>query len=280
MMRACLTLLAAIGLACDADVIEMDSAFESRAALCADFECDSAPRCADGSNTCLACLCCPCTQSETRCDPDHPSVRWQCIDGCFIDDPCPTAYQTCSLTDGIAICEAGAVDCERLAPYELIHICGVTDSLCAQCACYDCSDIGGTGVSFCDNFRPAGDINAVLSCEANDGCLLSQPCGSARCIEGFDWPPIAGCNDQITCAEVGCTGLPLCSQSSGTCGECGCCTVSGVNSSNTCALASDGSARHVRLLYDSELICFHEQPCAADEFCAFDITEQPFCFSK
>jgi hypothetical protein len=265
MSRCLLGLCAACVTACEPDLIEMDPAFQSRSALCADVDCTAGPpRCTDGGSSCLTCLCCPCTAGESRCDPARSSVRWQCQSGCFVDDPCPTAYETCDATSGTATCVVGTIDCERVHPYELIAICGENEALCAQCGCIDCSDIG-PDTGFCDDFRPSSDFNSVLACSTTSGCVERTPCtDGAHCLQGLE-TGIAGCSDEITCTEVGCTGLPVCDEPASVCGDCGCCRAD-AGYPNTCGLSTSG-AGHSRFLFDDSELCYDEVACPIDDDC-------------
>jgi hypothetical protein len=191
-----------------------------------------------------------------------------------VDDPCPTAYETCEVVGDTASCVLGTVDCERVHPYELIAVCGETESLCAQCGCMDCSDLGVT--DFCDDFRPSSDGNSVLSCPTAIGCVQRSLCSDgAHCRQGIE-TVIAGCSDEVTCTEVGCTGLPVCGQSADVCGDCGCCRVE-ASYPNMCGSATSGNG-HARFLLNGSELCYDEVPCATDEVCAHDFNDQPVCY--
>lgn len=275
-MRRTVVVATALSCACAPDLIEMDPAFESRSALCAEFDCDAGPpRCSDGGSACLTCLCCPCTTGASHCDPERAGVRWTCQSGCFVDDPCPTAYESCQESGGSAACVLGPVDCERIQPYELIAICGETEALCAECGCLDCSDIGA-GTGFCDDFRPSSDFNSVLDCTSSAGCVERTTCNDgAHCLQGLE-SGLAGCSDVTTCGEVGCTGFPICGEPTSVCGECGCCRVD-AGYPNMCGLATSGIG-HARLIFNDTELCYDEFACPADAFCAYDINDQPFCY--
>ena len=274
-MRRCLFLVVWIAtFACEAQLFELDRGYSGRAALCAEVSCDSPPRCADGGSDCLACSCCPCAEGETACDPEQASGRWQCRQGCFVDDPC-SAFEVCSDVSGTARCELGPVDCGRIHPYELMEICGQTEPLCAECGgCLTCADIG-VGGAFCDLFRPSGDPTTLLSCTSAQGCIEPRSCNAgAECLMGVE-TGITACSDETTCQEIGCTGFPICGSGPEACGPCGCCTIrDGMPDACGGATVGEGDARF--LFNDAEL-CYDELPCAPGEVCAYDQFDQPIC---
>ena len=265
-------LLALVG--CHEVPVELDPLYTSRAQLCAGMDCSAAPRCDDGGNACLACSCCACTDGETSCDPDRFNVLWRCQGGCFVDEPCSGDLQ-CHTEDGVSACSAGTIDCGSVNPYDLIAVCGVTDSLCAQCGpCLDCSQFGQAQV--CDSMRPSGSPDSVLSCVSGNGCFEPQPCPTgAHCVMGL-MSGLVSCSDTLDCATLGCTGFPICDQPGVGCGDCGCCDVSLNTPPDTCGLV-DGTTTNARYIFDTTRRCYTITPCADNEICVFDSHSRPLC---
>jgi hypothetical protein len=260
--------------ACKEVTVELDPRHKDLSELCAGMSCAELPRCADGGGACLACSCCPCTEGEALCDPDHWNVLWRCQGGCYIDEPC-TPGTSCQTAAEGAICEAGTIDCGRVDPYDLLLVCGRTEELCAQCGdCLDCDSVGQSQI--CDDFRPSGSAQNLLVCDGVTTCMQLQPCPtSEHCLFGME-TGLTACSGSVTCRDVGCTGYPICGEPASVCGDCGCCDVSATRPADTCGSMLDGSGS-ARYIFNGVSSCYDAVPCSDQEICAFDSYDRPIC---
>ena len=208
---------AALVAACREVPLELDPSFDGRRELCEGIGCDALPRCTDGGTDCAACLCCPCEEGSSACDPTRTSVRWLCQAGCFVDNPCGVD-ETCMVRPVSAVCVPGGVDCSRLDLMGGPVICGETEALCAECGtCIDCADTGGRDA--CAGL--ARIEGSVLHCAGAEGCMARVECApEAPCVLGVE-TGLAACSDAVDCEQVGCTGYPGCGLPAA-CGPFGC----------------------------------------------------------